>query len=500
MPHYRVPTVANDHRDELLPLDTIATVIPRQSSKAGARNNVHSQELADHELIALATSFGFAEYQVRLDKRDMGISANTTTINDRPALREWLRESLPKGLSRVVVFSQEDRAFRDEEEVELNTFIREVKRYRGWVVCGHKVYRLWEEYDADMFRMMCKYAAKYIAHHVRGRLHPANTRAAHRGYYDGRGINVGYIVDYDPKSTTYKRYMLYPPHAELVLTEMFERFARMPYPSISALTRYWNQSNGMEPIIDPITHELRTVPQLYFPLLPPEIYTRNIHRLSIAGRRKLFPDGVDDPLRRGWLLRIQSARHILSNIFYIGWLQRDGQIVRGETLENGQIRIDPRCDPVVLHEPLVKDADLFWYCFDKVSAYTIDGQRNPKKKFYSKGVRQQYNEKAKPFVHDPWPTVRRNAETVTLLLLGKLRCGVHNHAFIRVRLHPNSEDRYICKYYDEMTGHRDGDCTVILGHEVDLPVVHEFLDRLQLTDEDIQGIARSWQNRSDGRV
>src|SRR5262245_16432955 len=131
MPRYRSRSEA-DGADETLPLDTLVVVIPRQSKKAGAKSNIHSQELADHELIALATSHGYRPEQVRLDKRDMGISANTTTIDDRPALREWLRELLPAGVSKVVVFSQVDRAFRDEEEIELNRFIREVKRHRGW--------------------------------------------------------------------------------------------------------------------------------------------------------------------------------------------------------------------------------------------------------------------------------------------------------------------------------------------------------------------------------
>lgn len=494
MPRYRPPEDLDKLTNNSLPLDTIATVIPRQSSKAGERNNVHSQELADDELIALATALGFPEHQVRLDKRDMGISANTTTINDRPALREWLRESLPSGLSRVVVFSQEDRAFRDEEEVELNTFIKEVKRYHGWVICGHKVYRLWEEYDADMFRMMCKYAAKYIIHHVRGRLHPAIARAAQRGYYDGRGINVGYLVDYDPKNPTYKHYILYPPHADLVLHEIFERFARMPYPSVPALVRYWNESNGMEPVIDLTTHEKRFIPQLYFPLLSPEIDSRNVHKLSIAGRRSRFPDGIDDPLRRGWMLHVQSVRRILSNVFYLGWVLRNGQIIRGEALENRQVRIDPKGSPLVLHEPLVKDPGLFWYCFDRVSTFMIDGQRNPKRKFYSRGPRQQYNDDAQRVVHDPWPTTIRNAETTELLLLGKFKCGIHKHAFIRHRRYPHEQDRYVCKYYDEATGHRDCTCTMIPGREVDQAVVREFLDRLQLTDEDIKGIARVWQN------
>lgn len=177
MPRYRPILTTEAALRETLPLDTIVTIIPRQSKRSGAKNSVHSQELADHELMDLAAWHGFLPNHVRIDMRDMGISANTTTINDRPALRDWLRDALPAGASKVVVFSQEDRAFRDEEEVELNTFIREVKRHRGWVICGHKVYRLWEEYDADMFRMECKYAAKYIVRQVRGRLHPATCSA-----------------------------------------------------------------------------------------------------------------------------------------------------------------------------------------------------------------------------------------------------------------------------------------------------------------------------------
>src|SRR5258707_13586084 len=118
MPSYRPASELMSPGEETLPLDTLATIIPRQSKKAGAKNNVHSQELADHELLTLATAHGFAASHVRIDKRDMGISANTTTIDDRPALREWLRELLPSGASRVVIFSQEDRAFRDDEASE----------------------------------------------------------------------------------------------------------------------------------------------------------------------------------------------------------------------------------------------------------------------------------------------------------------------------------------------------------------------------------------------
>jgi hypothetical protein len=477
----------------MLPLDTRVTVIPRQSKKAGAKHNIHSQELADHELIALATSHGFAPELVRLDKRDMGISANTTTIDERPALREWLREALPAGISKVVVFSQVDRAFRDEEEIELNRFIREVKRHRGWVICGHKVYRLWEEYDADMFRMEAKYAAKYIVHQVRGRLIPAIGRAAQRGLYDGRGLNVGYLVDYDPKSPTYKQFVPYRPHADLVLHEIFEHFAHMPYPSVPALVRAWNTSNGMAPVKDPTTGELRTVPTLYFPALPPETDQRIWNRLS-WGRRKVFPPyGIDDPLRRGWLLREQGARRILSNVFYLGWVARDGLILRGTRMEDSRVRTDPRAEPLVLHEPIVADPNLFWYCFNLVSPYTIDGAPNPKRRFYTKGPRQDQNEAQEPRVTNARATAIRNAESNTLLLLGKVRCGVHGLTFMRHRRKPTELDYYVCKFQDPVLGHRQSYCTYLRGEEVDCAVVNDFLSRLQLTADDEHSIAQAWQ-------
>jgi hypothetical protein len=88
-------------------------------------------------------------------------------------------------------------------------------------------------------------------------------------------------------------------------------------------------------------------------------------------------------------------------VFYIGWVIRDQQIVRGETLENGQARVDPKGSPLVLHEPIVPDPDLFCYCFERVSAYTIDGQPNPKRRFYTKGPRQNNNQNVEPWVFQP---------------------------------------------------------------------------------------------------
>jgi hypothetical protein len=167
-----------------------------------------------------------------------------------------------------------------------------------------------------MFRMECKYAAKYIVHQVRGRLLPSVTRAAQRGLYNGRGINVSYIVDYNPLSPTYKHFIPYRPHADLVLHEIFERFAKLPYPSVPALVRAWNASNGMEPVYDEVVSQMRHIPTLFFPTLPSDIDPLVMRRQSWGRPRTYPPYGIDDPLRRGWLLREQGAGHSLQRVLY----------------------------------------------------------------------------------------------------------------------------------------------------------------------------------------
>jgi hypothetical protein len=209
---------------------------------------------------------------------------------------------------------------------------------------------------------------------------------------------------------------------------------------------------------------------------------------------------MDDPLRRGWLLHEQAARRILSNVVYLGWMARNGQIIRGERLEGGLVRVDPTCPPLELHEPIIQDPDLFWYCFNRVSAYTIEGLPNLKIAYYTRGARQQQNDDAAPRIFSPGVTRLRNAESATLLLLGKVICGVHHLAFMRHRKTPQSPDYYICKPYDEVVGHRQRYCVHLPGAEVDQAIVREFLRRLELTSADVEGIARAWQQQERRRL
>lgn len=79
------------------------------------------------------------------------------------------------------------------------------------------IYDFRDEFLTEMFRWKCKEAGEFIKRHVKGWMHPARERAARGGTWAGLGdIPIGYIVGKDPKSSDYKHFVIYEPHAEIV--------------------------------------------------------------------------------------------------------------------------------------------------------------------------------------------------------------------------------------------------------------------------------------------
>jgi len=136
---YRPPERADPDREQL-PLDTICTVLMRQSTAVQAARHVRSAEVNPQDLIAEAQRHGFPLERIRLVDDDMGIGAYSTRIEDRPGLSKWLFEDLPRGESLVVLVSHEDRLFRDRWEDQHNAFIAQAAKYGGWAICGQTVY------------------------------------------------------------------------------------------------------------------------------------------------------------------------------------------------------------------------------------------------------------------------------------------------------------------------------------------------------------------------
>ena len=116
---YQRPKPVDPEREQL-PIDTLCTILTRQSTVGQAERNVFSAEVNPQDLVAIARRFGFDDEHIRIVDLDMGIGAYNTTIEDRPGLRAWLYNDLPSGRSCVVLVSTEDRLFRDRYETEHN--------------------------------------------------------------------------------------------------------------------------------------------------------------------------------------------------------------------------------------------------------------------------------------------------------------------------------------------------------------------------------------------
>ena len=324
---YPSPNLASA-ADEPLPTDTICTVLVRQSTRAQAGRYLDSAEVNPDVLVQVARRRGFADSQIRLVEDDMGIGAYSTTIEKRPGLSRWLFEELPAGTSRVLVVSHEDRLFRDQHETEHNRFIAQADKYGGWAICGETVYNFRRRFDQDRFRWACRASREYVEGHIKARLHPANQRSAMRGRYPGGQIHFGYIVDYDPRSATYKHYVRYEPHALLVEEHLFRYFAQLPRPSLVEVVRHWERE------------------RLVWPFFGPEVDPRVVK--AAGGNR------VRDEELGGYRIDWPQVQNILTDVTYLGYRVRRGECAMDES---GQ--------PLVCHPPLV-DADLFWWCFDQL--------------------------------------------------------------------------------------------------------------------------------------
>jgi hypothetical protein len=85
---------------------------------------------------------------------------------------------------------------------------------------------MWLDGDKNDFIEACKRAWEQFDTQLNKRMMPMRAYKAHGGYYDSRGINIGYIVDKDKKSPTYNRYVIYEPHAEFIRW-LYRRFIEL---------------------------------------------------------------------------------------------------------------------------------------------------------------------------------------------------------------------------------------------------------------------------------
>src|SRR5262249_34051955 len=140
----------------------------------------------------------------------------------------------------------------------------------------------------------CKAGKEFIEGHLKARLHPAIHRAAMAGRYPGGPVPMGYIVEYNPRSPTYKHFVRYQPHATLVEEQVFRVFARLPHPSTVEVARHWAREG------------------LVWPFFGPEVDSRRVRVAEAMYTR--------DDAQGGYLFHFRQAHNILTSVAYLGWM------------------------------------------------------------------------------------------------------------------------------------------------------------------------------------
>jgi hypothetical protein len=124
---------------------------------------------------------------------------------------------------------------------------------------------MWNEYDREAFIEACKQAWKQLDNQVNKRMLPMKVQAAHSGKYYGANINIGYDVDRDRRSLTFKKYIPNPIQSK-ELKQIGRRLVELQ--SVSALIKELEEFPGphFTQYADPKLHskcQLKKVPGGY---------------------------------------------------------------------------------------------------------------------------------------------------------------------------------------------------------------------------------------------
>jgi hypothetical protein len=262
---------------------------------------------------------------------DLGLSG-TLRPDKRPDMLR-LFDDIDRGVYEhgTVVCFQESRLFRDETQIYYNQFIQKCKDHDVLVVAVSPytmIYDFQDEFLTEMFRWKCKEAGDFIKRHVKGWMLPARARAAKQGEWAGMGdIPIGFVVDIDPKSPTYKRFVVYEPHAKIVRW---------------IFTRYMELSGNLMLLI----RELTQKPVCFSQLTEEEA---QIYYLK---------NGIMK--RSGGILKTRAAlESILTNRVYLGW-----RIIGGEVVKKAS------------HSSIIDEAS-FSFAFMNLTGYDIEGNELP---------------------------------------------------------------------------------------------------------------------------
>jgi len=206
----------------ILPVNEPLGLYGRQSSLFQFQNNTDSWDYQiEEQRKILVLQYSWNNEVIFEYFEDFGESG-TLGIGERVGVTRLL-EDIQSGFIKPMYVFLVDRLFRDKLLENVIRFAKACYEKKIIIITSCYIYRMWIAEDYEKFIDDCKLAWKALDLQLNKRMLPMRVFASHLGKYDSRTLNIGYTVDRDKHSCTYKRYVPLPKHAEIVNEKIFLR-------------------------------------------------------------------------------------------------------------------------------------------------------------------------------------------------------------------------------------------------------------------------------------
>lgn len=185
---------------------------PRQSTKRQKTKNKQSFQKQTQDAIDDLMKRGWLRELIIVYDQDMGTSA-VRVLEDREAMNQMLGDIRGKRI-RTVRAAEVDRLFWDEDRIDSNIFIKVCKEADCLVITDRMIYDFSIPRHVDYFRDEVDRAWKFYESQILIRANEMQDRARSKGLYAGGPPPIGFIIDKNPRSETFMKYIPYSPHAE----------------------------------------------------------------------------------------------------------------------------------------------------------------------------------------------------------------------------------------------------------------------------------------------
>ncbi len=317
-------------------------VYPRVSTPEQKKNV--SAEMQQDRKFALLCGWHDDDEMIIVEKDDLGLSGQLR-MDERPAFVKTLR-NISSGRVKTVVVSNISRFFRRKWLDEAEKFMQICDTYGVKVVVPNStrsaVKSIFDFSQSDaiqQFRRECEEAWNYLENHIYGTMLAAEDILGQIGRWAGWNLPPGYIVDRrkeleDGKpNLTYRLYIPYPPHAEIV-DKLHDRFWELGF-NVSALLR-----------------EIAYL-ECLFPAFEPWVDRQFINKLALA---KVIDERGNI---KGYTINSEHGlRSVLGNVAHIGYWVYKGELLFPDN-----------------HDPIV-ERNKFALTYNHLAPVQLDGTPN----------------------------------------------------------------------------------------------------------------------------